>query len=224
VAQTIPKVDQAFEDKFTGASVTVNLGAGPTVLPVEFFQEQPDVEEALTRKFPSISIALRSIERDEDRRQGEQEGERYKVGENTSGPVYTSSMVPVPTPYRLIYFLETWVLARAVVDRAVQQLVLERLGDKGVLTLDSSAPDGADEDVHAFMTGFDNNDEDVQDQRIYHKTYTYEVLVELGPNDVLTVQQAMELRLSFKKGKNDPATPVADQPDLVLDTTLIVTG
>jgi hypothetical protein len=223
MAQTIPKVDQAFEDKFAGATITVNLGAGPTVISVEFFQEEPDVEEQLTRQFPSLSISLRSIEIDDPRRQGEQEGERYRIAEDTVPVVHTSTMAPVPTPYRLIYFLETWSLSRAVVDRALQQLVLERLGDRGVLTLDASGLAGEDEDVHAFLTSFDNTDEDVGDQRIYHKVYTYEVLVELGATDVLTVKQAMELRLTFKKGS--PSTlPVVDQPDLVTDTLVIVTG
>lgn len=224
MAQTIPKTDQAFEDKFSGATLTVNLGAGPVVLPVSFFQEPPDVEEALTREFPSLSISLRNIEIDAPRRQGEQEEERFKVAEDTMASPPTSDMLVVPTPYRLVYFLETWALRRAVVDRALQQLVLERLGDKGVLTLDSSSPEGEDEDVHAFKSGFDNADQDVGDIRIYHKVHTYEVLVELGPTDVLTVKQATELRLTFKQGKSSPGTPVEDQSDLVTDLELVITG
>jgi len=223
MAQTIPKVDQAFEDKFTGAEITVDLGSGDEDIPVVFFQEQPSIEEAAARTFPSLSIALRDVSPDPDRRHGEQEGDRYKVAEDTGAVPYTSDMIPIPTPYRLTYFLETWNTRRAIVDRALQQLVLGLLGDRGVLTLTESGPSEEDEDVHAFMAGFENADTDIGDMRIYHKIYTYEVLVELGPADVLTVKQAMELRFEVKKGNRVAGVDLEDTPDLVTDTVIVVT-
>lgn len=223
MAQTIPKVDQAFADLFFGAEITVDLGTGDVDIPVEFFQEQPSVEEAVNRTYPALSITLRDVVPDGPRREGEQEGDRYQIGEDTGVSPPTSDMLPIPTPYRLVYFLETWGRARAVIDRALQQLVLERLGDRGVLTLTKSGPGDEDEDVHAFQVGFDNADQDVGDMRIYHKVYTYEVLVELGPTDVLTVKQVEELRFTMKQGQYRSGESLQEQPDLVTDTIIVVT-
>jgi hypothetical protein len=142
-----------------------------------------------------------------------------------------SLMTPVPTPYRLVYQVETWAREHAAVDRQLMFIVKTVLGERATLSADGT-------DVWAFRTGFSNLDRDEDDVRIYHKMYVFEVLVELADEaDVQRVKQATEINLGFKKGTARPKagrhlekhrpTPnetVEDQDDLVLDITTTNTG
>lgn len=205
----ISDIDQAWEDLLGGHTLT-------STAPVAFFQEEPHVDETTERVYPSISIQLIGIVPDDPRREGAPP--EVKVGENTAPAVPLSQMQKRPQPYRLVYAVDTWAKGRARDDRELQQHILEKLGERGVLT----NPDSGD--LHnTFKAGWSNVDEADGDVRIYHKSYTYEVEVCIGPDAIREAEQATELAFTMNLSPGTEGA-VIDDPDLTQCLTFTVTG
>jgi len=202
MAQNIAAVDQAWEDKFSGAAITTGV--------VDFFQETPDESEAPTRTYPSFAITLADWAEDAERREGETgPDELMKVGEDLVASPRESIMKAKGTPWRLIYELHTWAKGRARDDRELQLLVATKLGERGTLLLTGTEEDGSDEVVWAFRADFTNADEDDADVTLYHKIHTFEVLVNLRDDTEIRVKQAERFELDVDQG-SDPATSKND--------------
>lgn len=103
----------------------------------------------------------------------------------------------------------------------MQQIIATRLKLRGTLTLVGTSPEGADEDVWLFRTGFTNADMDEGDVVVYHKAYTYEVVVCLADSALEGVALAHEFRLGFKKARR-AVDLVSGDADLRDDLTITV--
>ena len=206
----IPDIDQAWEDKLGGLVLT--SGAS-----VAFFQEFPSVDSIPQLTFPAISTQLIGINSDSPRWEGRPED--LQVG-TIAGAVPQSEMIEVPTPYRLLYTVDTWAKARARDDRELLQHIMATVGDT-----DTLFDPVTNELVHVFKTGFNAIDETNGDIRIYHKSFTYEVLVTLGSDTVALLAQAVEVNFDFYGSQTIPESgPVSSDTFLQFDLRRTVTG
>lgn len=193
MADLIKSVDQALLERLSGRSLSDGT-------PVAVFIEAPDAAVRPNRAFPSISVSLVDMIEDFDRLEGGPE--YYESGVDDSAIPWVAEMVLEPTPYRLRYRMDAWA-KRALHDRDLAQLIVDALGFRGMITLDTTAEKWLLRVGASFQSIYEG------DEKIYRRITAHEVLVELGPNDVTEVKKAHTFRTTFglsPAGSGEPAT------------------
>lgn len=194
MAHTLSGIDAAWAEAFAGQTLADDTA-------VAVYVEAPSPKNVPQRTYPSIAIHLLGLVEDSARLEGDSED--YKVGEDTGVDPPLSKMRDTPTPHRVQYSVDTWARGFAKHDRELIAIVNKVLGTKGTLSVENATTSEA-ELVWALRSGFAVVDEYDGDLPVYHKAFTYEVLVELGDEAESEVAQATEF--DFTLNQSTPPT------------------
>lgn len=189
----ISGVDAALAAVFSNISVT-DMRTGSVSVPVPVFVEVPDIEEFPKRSFPAISITLVSMDFENDLEHSDSDTiVSYDPATNTFVSRRRSHW------YRLIYQVHSWALY-AQQDRDLLRKIDNRLEPRDTITVDSK-PYWVFRDEREFS--FIQLNEMVDDRTLYHKVWTFEVLVDIDNEETDTNTQAVtEIQMESYSVKN----------------------
>tara|TARA_R100000808_G_C2147949_1_gene155986 strand:- start:1007 stop:1618 length:612 start_codon:yes stop_codon:yes gene_type:complete len=174
---TLEEIDQAWfnyfgcsysGNKITTSKVTIDNN------PVELFIGRfPHGELADDRVFPSISINFLSMAVDRKRKFSKTED--GILVSDTPDPPNANIVVtyPDPEPYYVIYYIHTWA-RKTVHDRKLMQGLIANILVNDTLNINN-------EDWVVLFSVVTNSDQVLDDQTIYHKTWTARVEVDMQP-------------------------------------------
>lgn len=175
---TIQAIEGALKTHLEGATVQTRDSVSSTV-PV--FLDSPDVEEFPERVYPSISIMLMDCTPDFER---EDTTETVEISVDKSSVPYVATMRDASSPYRLSFMIHTWAMHWALTDRELMRWVSKRLPPRTTIPLSG-------ENFWTFYKSSATLHEDDGDQKIYHRAWTYDVLLDL--EDVDTDEQSAQV-------------------------------
>jgi len=171
-AVTLQQVEMALGTFLGGRTLSI-LGATPVAVPV--FIDYPDPEVEPKRTFPSISVMWTDMEPEMELAESDT---TYDEIDMSSIPyVFTTKKKPVW--YRVTLQVHSWVLRDAVADRALDLDLETALEIRDVLAIDGDY-------YNIFRTGFQRNDTPEEDAVVYHKVWSYDVLVPLALDDIVS--------------------------------------
>lgn len=183
MAVTLQQVDQALADKFSGYDLTLIDGS---VVEVPVFQEHPATQIVEERAFPSISIVFQDMV--DEIFQSDSEDEETISVDNVADPP-EATVRKTPEWYRIRYHVHAYTL-NAGEDRDLMRWVTSRMRPRDSLTI------GADP-YWTFREGFATLDKNEADRRVYHKVWTWDVLVDIDdPTSDRVVKQVTSIHLS----------------------------
>lgn len=189
----IRDVDIALRDVFSTITVT-NMDTGLDNITVPVFVENPDIELYAKRQFPAISITLVSMDFDASLEHTDPETVvEYNATTNTFVSRRKSHW------YRLIYQVHTWALY-AQQDRDFIRKIDNRLEPRDTITLNGESY-WVFRDDREFS--FAQLNESVDDRTVYHKLWTFEVLVDIDNEETDYSSQAVtEIAIESYSVKN----------------------
>ena len=169
MATTLPKIEEAFSLVFANKMMRTLEGREITV-PV--FLDYPDTEEAMSQKYPSISINLFRLEPSVENYEARMDA-LVEIDESVSPPKFITRR-PAEF-YRITYEVSAYSLS-AYEDRELVRWVEGRFAPRSYI-------DVGGEQYHVFRMSFDSNDMVDVDTVIYEKTWTFDILADIEDLD-----------------------------------------
>lgn len=214
---SIADVDEALSIALAGFTTSASEA-------VTVFVEAPGTSAQRTRKFPSVVVIQNGAPTLDASREEADTGDYIDSYDDENDPT-EATVYQTGEPYKLSYTVETFARTSttqsgAAMDRELQAFVLSRLPPKGSLTI------GEDEDVvSCFLVGANDLNEVRNEITVYHRVFSYEVLVVLGSQTATTELVARTMELDFyQAAQNADGEISADSSDNTLDRTLQITN
>ncbi len=178
---TIPQVEEAFGAIWGGKTLNIrNVG----VKDVPVFIDVPDAEEYPERVFPSISVFFTNMEPEVFENEWD---EILDVDDSVTPNIVT--LQPASRWFRITFQVHTWVAGDAASDRELMLFMETRKRHRDAFTIGSDA-------YYMFRENMASANEDDGDTAIYHRIWTYDVIVDLEDEDSQFTSPAVhEIRL-----------------------------
>lgn len=169
MSTTLPKIEEAFANHFTGKILRTLEGR---VVDVPVFIDYPDSEEFRNQKYPSISINIFRLDPAVETYETKP-STLVEIDESVDPPRFITRRPP--ETYRITYEVCAYSLS-AYEDRELLRWIEGRFAPRSYIEVDG-------EEYHVFRMSFDSNDMVDVDTVIYEKTWTFDILAEIEDLD-----------------------------------------
>lgn len=187
--------------------------------PIHIFVEKPATIVAREKKYPAITVSKISIIPDSNKRTGN-DGDLVEDAYDTGTSPATATTTRAPSPYRIIYAIDTWTTGAkkaARHDAELMEGIFTLIDSNGVLVVVGDG--GVEYPLDVFQTFSTVVPSAETSERVIHRSWTFEVRAQFTARGSVEGKRAETVQLTIEKAET-VVDGKLDRNDTVVDITL----